>query len=217
MKKYLSTPVLVTMLVLMMAMSATSALAMQTRGETKTNPSQDGEANLEMRQQLQVNNPETEEVVQQRQEVREKVRTQLQERIQNQEQVRELAVGENKAMLRGGAEFSYDEKTGKVTVLTPSGQEHTLVNLPDVAVKKMTESGLLDTQPSDEDEVELYVELQGDHVVYSRRDSVKKKLFGILPITIDSEVILNDSTGEVTETNSSTGSFLQRLLDRLSF
>ncbi|MBT4722870.1 hypothetical protein HOB30_03860 [Candidatus Falkowbacteria bacterium] len=206
-------PVLVTVPTLLMTMNAGQIMAMQDRGQGSNSEMQDSnEMQAENRQQLQVNNPETGEMAQQRQEVREKVRTQLQEKLQNQEQVRELAVGENKAMLQGGAEFSYDEETEEVTVLTPSGQEHVLVNLPDVAIEKMTESGLLDT-----DTTELNVELQGDEVIYSRRDVVQKKLFGIFPRTADSEVMLNDATGEISEQTLPGRSFFQKLLDRFSF
>lgn len=240
MKKSFSSALVLSSFVLLLVLAAAPTQAMRARGENgsgnaeiggaamKAVPAQvepmpaqngmgmDDETNLEIRQQQQLNNPEMGAMVQERQEVREEVKTQLQERLKTQEQVRDLGVGQDKAMLRGGANFSLNEE-GLVTVVTPSGNEHMLNNLPDTAIEKMTAAGVIDAASSSgEAAVELEVTPE-ERVVYRRSDVMEKKFLGIFPRSVKSEVILDDESGEVSEVPVASSSFFQRLLDRLSF
>jgi len=120
-------------------------------------------------------------------------------------------------ILKEKAEFSLDDETGEVTIVTPRGEEHTLNHLPDQAIERMKATGFFeDDDLADEEELEIETNDQGE-VIYHKRDKIRKKLFGLFPREIESEIILNDATGEVTEHELTANSFWVRVLNWVSF
>lgn len=229
MKKSISSSLLVTLPVLVMAVGVTQVSAMQNNSETRVsvgtgvvrdeigahmNKIDDGRGMIEAKQR-RVNKPEVREIVQKKRQFRKKAQVQLQKKLRNKKQVREFAVGQNKARLRDGANFSFDEETGLVTVVTPSGNEHTLNNLPDMAIEKMTEAGVID--PESSATADVVVDVADDRVVYRKNDTMKKKFLGVFPRSVKTEIVMDDSTGEVNEVPVTSSTFFGRLLDRLSF
>ncbi len=120
------------------------------------------------------------------------------------------------AKSKQGADFSFDPETNEVSVLTPSGEEHVLNHLPDQAITKMRAAGVL--KESDfEEETEVEIETTEDGVVQYKTQGVdQKKILGLFPIDIEKEVLLDDATGEVTETEKPIQSPFAALLRRLA-
>lgn len=126
----------------------------------------------------------------------------------------ELRAGTIKAKLRA-AEFVVDPETNTVTITTPNGQTHDLVHLPDQAIEQMTAAGLINTDDlKAEEELEVDTEADG-RVVYRTKTFQRRKLFGLVPFTVEQEVSLTDDTGEATS-KPTNGSLLNQLLLRLS-
>lgn len=159
----------------------------------------------------------------------EKIRAERQERVEekvelknklkNKRQVLELKSRNVKANLKNGAEFVLDPKTNEVTIITPSGNEHVLNHLPDQALERMIATGHFFGVSSDVDVVE---ELEVDtnelgELIYTKKNKVNKKLFGLFPRQVDSKIILNDATGEVTEYETATSSIFDQFLNSVSF
>lgn len=112
-----------------------------------------------------------------------------------------------------GANFNYDQETGLVSVITPSGQEHTLTHLPDEAIAQMTAKGFfIDSNQ----EVEIDSTDQ-ETVAYKVPSKKTKKLFGVFDRQVDAEVVLDDLTGEVIEQEVEPTSFWARFLNRFSY
>ena len=136
-------------------------------------------------------------------------------RIQNNGQVLELQTRQATALLKDGAEFNLDPETNEITVTTPSGQEHVLNHLPDQAISRMVEVGLLDDADG-EQEIEVEVYDNGD-LYYHKPDKIQKRLFGVIPVQIDSELVLNDNTGEVVENEAAPDTIFEQFLNAVSF
>ncbi len=161
------------------------------------------------------------ETVQDRSEYREMLMEQRQERqeemIQIRNQLKENKQSLNiesrgvKANLNQGAEFSYDAETNQIILTTPSGETHVLNHLPDQAVARLIELGL-DTNDS-----ELNVLTKGDDVLYTATGSRRKKFLGLFNRNVPTEIELNDETGEAMETELPADSFIDGLLNSLSF
>lgn len=149
-------------------------------------------------------------------EVREN-RQQRQDRLQIKTQT--TADGESEVEIESGnfsarlksAEFVVDPETNQVTVVTPSGQSHTLIHLPDVAIQRMTDAGLVD--PSDSlAETELTVETSADgSVVYKTKAKQVRRILGIMPVAFENEVELDDATSQVTTSPTNESLFMQLL------
>jgi hypothetical protein len=157
-----------------------------------------------------------EEIRKQRQERKDEL-IEIRNKLKDNKQTLELESRKVKAALKNGAEFSLDPTTNEVTVVTPSGETHLLNHLPDQALERMKATGLFsDTSSSDKQEVEVETTANGD-LVYKKRDKIKKKLFGLFPREIESEIILNDSTGEVIEEPLPPTTFFGQFFNSLSF
>lgn len=112
-----------------------------------------------------------------------------------------------------GADFSYDQETGEVLLTTPSGQEHILQHLPDQAIERMEEQGLfIDT----DQEVEIETTDDG-YVRYKAQGKKPKKFLGFFNREIETEVVLDDLTGETTETEVVPDGLFSRMLYNMSF
>ena len=166
------------------------------------------------------------EIKEKHQEYLQKLQQMRQERHQETVEVRNRANhGENilelksrhaTALLKDGAEFQLDPTTNQVAITTPSGQEHILNHLPDQAIERMEEAGFFSNEEGVEEEVEVQVYDNGE-LFYHKQDKIKKKLFGVVPIQVDSEIVLNDSTGEVIEKELVSDSIFTQFLNAVSF
>lgn len=124
----------------------------------------------------------------------------------------ELESNAAKAKLKG-ADFNYDQESGLVSIITPSGQEHTLTHLPDEAIARMSAQGFF-VDSNQEVEIET---TEDSNVQYTLPSKKNKKLFGIFNRQVDSKVVLDDLTGEVTEKEVTPDNFWTNLLNRFSY
>lgn len=150
----------------------------------------------------------------------------IKSRQRNQKQALELKSKQVRAELKQGAEFKIDPETQLVTVITPSGNEHTLNHLPDQAVEKMSATGLFDaTQLTDkteadaeETEAPVKIETTDDgEVYYTTQATQHKRLFGLFPRQVETEVKLNDETGQVSTEELPAPTYFSQLLNDFSF
>lgn len=117
-----------------------------------------------------------------------------------------------KAKLQG-ADFNYDQETGLVSVVTPSGNEHTLTHLPDEAIAQMTAKGFFVDSTVD---VSL-APATDESLQYKVASKKSKKLFGLFNRQVDAEVVLDDLTGEVVEQEVEATDGWTRFLNRFTF
>jgi hypothetical protein len=158
-------------------------------------------------------------------EYQEKVREARQERIKELSQLRErkqedgegleLKSRNVKAKLNG-AEFLLDPKTNEVTLTTPSGNEHILTHLPDQALSRMKEAGVISDESFDEDSQELEAVATEDGIEYTATVSENRKFLSFFPRIVEKKVTLDDTTGEVSEESTSRDWF-NRMMDRFSY
>lgn len=147
---------------------------------------------------------------------REQELVQLKTKLEDGAQHLELTSRDVKAKIEDGAEFALDPTTNQVTITTPSGQEHVLTHLPDQAIERMKAVGLLTSKDANTTEVEVKTTDDGK-VVYETKDVKEKRLFGIFKRKINTTVSLDDTTGEVTETEETPKSLLGQFLNSVSF
>lgn len=122
-----------------------------------------------------------------------------------------------KAVLNG-ASFELDPETNAVTLTTPSGNEHTLIHLPDQAIERMQAVYFGEGDDNGQlVEAEVELEVEDGRTVYKAKSLRKKKLLGLFDRYVESEVTLDDETGEVNEQEPMDKSLLQTWLDNLSF
>lgn len=183
---------------------------------------------VEVEEKIENHRDEVKEKFEEKQQQREEYMQQLHEKRQErknevvelknsaQEKRLELKSKHVKAALEHGAEFILDPATNEVTVTSPSGQEHTLNHLPDQALERMEAAGLFSNEGIEtEEEVGVETNDQGE-LVYKKKDKIKKRAFGLFPYQVDSEIILNDSTGEVIEQQAAPNSMFEQLLNSVS-
>lgn len=121
------------------------------------------------------------------------------------------------ARLVRGATFNLDPETNRVTITTPSGNEHVLYHLPDQVILRMQQAGRLSlSEEFEEKEVEIEVDDDGG-LVHVVEDTQEVRFLGIIPRSVPVEVELDDDTGEVTTTFSEDRTVIQQLLDAMSF
>lgn len=158
-------------------------------------------------------------------EYQQKIQEARQERIQEMVELRERNMGEAAALeIRtrnikahlNGAEFVLDSKNNEVKLTTPSGQEHILTHLPDQALARMKEAGVLTDSSFDPENDELEAVATEDGIQYVADVVEEKKLFSFFPRMVERKIILDDATGEVTQDYASQGWFA-RMLDRFSY
>ena len=116
----------------------------------------------------------------------------------------ELESGLVKAKLKN-REFTVDPETNNVTLVTPSGNTHQLIHLPDQALLQMEKAGLLSTD-NPLSRSELTVEtLEDGTAIYKTKVNKTKRFLGLIPYQVEHEAELKDDTGEtsVTPTNTS--------------
>lgn len=120
-----------------------------------------------------------------------------------------------KAKIRG-SEIVVDPETNSVTVVAPNGETHELIHLPDQAMAQLLEHSSSEGVNSlAAEEIEIVTKEDGT-VAYTVRQEKRKRLFGLFERTIETEVELDDSTGEITETDAEAESPLVRLLNSWS-
>lgn len=118
------------------------------------------------------------------------------------------------ATVSEGAQLSYDPQTNEVSLVTPSGEEHTLNHLPDQALVRMQDAGLISGVNVDELEVQTADDGQ---VYYKATYEKEKKLFGLFPRKVKTHVKLDDNTGDIYEVQSEATTPWQNFLNTLSF
>ena len=155
-----------------------------------------------------------EKIMEARQE-RIKEMAQLRERKQEDGGALELKTRNVKANLNG-AEFVLNSETNEVILTTPSGNEHVLTHLPDQALARMKEAGVISDSSFDEDNQELEAVATEDGIEYVATVSEKRKFLSFFPRIVEKKVTLDDATGEVSEQSTSTGWF-NRMIDRFSY
>lgn len=173
-----------------------------TSGARGTNLTENGDKN-EYMEQLRIKRQE-----------RIKEMVELRNRKGDEGQDLELKSRNVRASIRG-AQFTLDPKTNEVILTTPSGNEHILKHLPDQALERMKEVGLI-TMDSTTEKNALEAEVTADGVKYKARIKVKKKLLGLFNREVDAEVILDDETGEVTQQTIPARGFWGRFLNSIS-
>lgn len=118
-----------------------------------------------------------------------------------------------KAHIPEGLQFELDSGTNEVSLIAPTGEQRTLNHLPDQAVERMKAAGIF----SDDDELEtteVSVNTDTQEIEYRQKVRVTKRLLGMFKRNVDTEVVLNDATGEVHEEAQSAG--FAKFLDSLS-
>ena len=151
--------------------------------------------------------------------LREERKTRLQEQLELRNKQREDGKQEMELESRGitarltRAEFVYDATTGIVTLTTPSGNVHELNHFPDQAILRMEEVTTDDLENAD---IEVSTTDDGS-IIYKSKGTKKTKFLGLFSRDVDTEIVLDDETGEVVETDLQAASLLGRILDSLSF
>lgn len=180
--------------------------------------------NLEMRFPARAKNL-TEEQREKMSNYQEKIREARQERIQEMAELRERrGEGEDGLELKSrnvkaklnGAEFILDTDSNEVQLTTPSGKVHYLTHLPDQALSRMKEAGVITEGNFDEDNQELEAVATEDGIEYTADISERKKFLSFFPRTVNKKIVLDDATGEVREDLSNKGWF-GRMMDRFSY
>ncbi len=117
-----------------------------------------------------------------------------------------------KAALRNKA-VTLDPETNSLILTTQDGEQRVLTTLPDQAVERMLEiKGLTEI---DAENVEI--EDEDGRLKYVTKARRVKRLFGMFERPIETEVSVDDQSGEVTETMTEKPTIISRFLDRLSF
>lgn len=169
---------------------------------------------------------DTSELTKKQVELQEQLREERQERHEETLELRseinevgetelELESRKIKAKIKQGAQFQLDPTTNQVSIVTPSGNTHVLEHLPDQAIERMKEHGLF-SDTLDEAQIEIETKDTGE-VVYKVEGTRRKHIFGVIPREVETEIELDDATGEVTETEVSSPSLLDQFLDAVSF
>jgi hypothetical protein len=121
--------------------------------------------------------------------------------------------GEIKARAQEGAGFVVDSETNQVRVVTPSGEEKVLNHLPDEAIQRMQEMGLLQAGQGVESTLEPTIKTNEDgSLKYVVPVTKEKRIFGFFKRQVPAEVELDDTTGEVVEREQAPKTPLQRFL-----
>ena len=126
----------------------------------------------------------------------------------------ELESRQVKASIPEGLQFELNSETNEVSLITPSGEQRTLKHLPDQAIERMRAVGLF-SEGDALDEAEVSVNSDTQEIEYRQKVRVTKRLLGFIKRQVETEVVLNDETGEVSEETQATG--FAGFLDSLSF
>ena len=155
----------------------------------------------------------------------EKIKEARQERLKEMVELRERNEGDEKALeiqsrnvkaRLNGAEFVLDSETGDVMLTTPYGEEHILTHLPDQALARMEQAGVISEEGFDVENQELEAVVTEDGIQYTTTVSEDKKFLSFFPRSVERKVTLDDATGEVEEDFTST-SWYERMMDRWSY
>lgn len=123
----------------------------------------------------------------------------------------ELESRQNVARIRNSA-VSFNPETNSVNVITPSGQIKELNHLPDQAIERFKEQTLV----LDEDSLEVIP--SEDETIFYRAISEKPvRILGLIPRQIQTELLLNDETGEMVERPVGRETLFSQLLNAISF
>lgn len=168
----------------------------------------------EMQGELQQERDQYQQQLLEQRKERQEEMVQLKSQLKNNAQNFEISSREIKASVKDGAQFTVDPVSGLIVVTTPSGQEHTLYHLPDQAVDKMLEAGVIASK-QDADSLEVTTAKDGS-LVYTTQAEKTKKFFGLFPWQKRTQVSLDDSTGEVTQQELPPSSLFEQMLDLMS-
>ncbi len=144
----------------------------------------------------------------------EKLQLRIEDAENNAGEMTERLQSKNVYAKLNGAQFSVDDTTNVVTIVTPSGETHELNHLPDQVIARLIEKkALAETEQVSE------LEIRENETGYEYRTTLqkKKKLLGLFSRDIETEVVVDDTTGEVSETPVPAPSFFGRMLNSLSF
>lgn len=148
----------------------------------------------------------------------EPVREIVRERTQRQDESLRLESSNEKPALISrqvrshlpAAAISFNPETNSVWVTTPSGIERELTHLPDQAPDRMSNLRAL---PS---EAELEMITVEDRVLYRVPTQVERRILGLFKRTVQTEVLLDDQTGEIGERQLPSRSIFGQFLDFIS-
>ena len=135
----------------------------------------------------------------------------IKNKLREQQQSLEIKSRDVSAHLGGGAEFVVDPVTNELSIITPSGNTHVLHHLPDQALEQMSAHGV-DTNV---DQLQITTGDNGQ-VKFAAKAMKQKKLLGLFKREVETEVELDDNTGEVVETEIQPDTLFASLLNRLS-
>jgi hypothetical protein len=117
-----------------------------------------------------------------------------------------------------GAEFVIDPTTRNIILTTPSGKQHTLTHLPDQALTRMVEAGVVSSDSAQVEDEVLQIETKEDgRVVYSAQVKKQKRLLGLLKRHVETKVEVDDETGEVETTELPAPTLLGKVANFLSW
>ena len=123
----------------------------------------------------------------------------------------ELRSRDVEARIRNSA-VTFNPETNSISIVTPSGITKELNHLPDQAIERFKEFALI----ADKSALEV-VPTDTDEVYYRTLSERPVRVFGLFPRQIQTELLLNDETGEVVERKVGNDSMLVRFLDAMSF
>lgn len=106
-----------------------------------------------------------------------------------------------------------DPETNSLILTTKDGEERVLTTLPDQAVERMLEVRGVDDVDTENVEIR---ERDGklEYVTQARR---MKRLFGLFERPVETELSVDDESGELTETVRQRSTLIGRFLDSISF
>lgn len=122
----------------------------------------------------------------------------------------EFKIERNKIMVKTNYPLSVNPETKALTVTTPAG-EKTITVLPDKAADIIKELGVVDDTGFSSD---IEMETDKEKLVYKVKGKKREKLFGIMPVEVEKEVVMSAETGQLVDTNQT---LMSKLLDALSF
>lgn len=123
----------------------------------------------------------------------------------------ELRSRDVQARIRNSA-VSFNPETNSINIVTPSGITKELNHLPDQAIERFKELVLI----ADKSALEV-VPTETDEIYYRTLSERPVRVFGFFPRQLQTELLLNDETGEVIERRVGRETMLSRFLDAVSF
>lgn len=115
------------------------------------------------------------------------------------------------ARIRNSA-VTFNPESNSISIVTPSGVTKELNHLPDQAIERFKEFALI----ADKSTLEL-VPTETGEIYYRTLSERPVRVFGLFPRRLQTELLLNDETGEVIERRVGRETMLIRFLNAFSF